>query len=129
MKHQHLVRFVASVAFVVFAQGALAQEAVIRKNIAEGRKIACRVPTDYLIVAGVSNWGAYALGAGVALVRNAKIDPVLFDADKELALLQKLGEAGPLVDGVSGEPVATVDGLTWEQYVAPLVRIGQIVGV
>jgi hypothetical protein len=98
----------------------------IRKNIPEGHKVACRVPTDYLIVAGVSNWGAYALGAGVALVRNARLDAALFEPAKEQALLQQLVEAGPLVDGVTGASATTVDGLTWEQYAEPVQRIGEI---
>src|SRR5262249_10800728 len=43
----------------------------IRRNVPNGGLIACRVPTDHLIVAGVSNWGAYALAAGVRLLRGA----------------------------------------------------------
>src|SRR5262249_26205423 len=39
---------------------------VVRANIPRGALTACRVATDYLIVAGVSNWGAYALASGVA---------------------------------------------------------------
>src|SRR5262249_7000446 len=42
---------------------------VIRGNIPGGGLIACRVPTDYLIVCGVSNWGAYGLAAGGRLLR------------------------------------------------------------
>ena len=42
---------------------------VIARNVPNGGLIACRVPTDHLIVCGVSNWGAYALAAGVALLR------------------------------------------------------------
>src|SRR5262249_41806717 len=38
---------------------------VIRRNIPGGGLVACRVPTDRLIVCGVSNWGAYGLAAGV----------------------------------------------------------------
>ena len=44
---------------------------VIGRNIPNGELIACRVPTDHLIVCGVSNWGAYALAAGVALAARA----------------------------------------------------------
>ena len=98
----------------------------IRRNIPEGGKVACRVATDFLIVAGVSNWGAYALAAGVALVRNRTLDPALFDAEKEKQLLGLLVESGSLVDGVTGEATATVDGLTWEQYAEPLGKIGAI---
>jgi hypothetical protein len=98
----------------------------IRRNIPNGGLIACRVPTDHLIVAGVSNWGAYALAAGVLLLRGQKGDSVLFDADRERQLLRTMVEQGPLVDGVTGQPTPTVDGLTWEQYVEPLAAIGRL---
>src|SRR5687768_15661338 len=41
---------------------------VINKNIPGGGLVACRIATDYLIVCGVSNWGAYGLAAGVILL-------------------------------------------------------------
>ena len=100
---------------------------VIRRNIPGGAVVACRMPTDHLIVAGVSNWGAYALGAGVRMLRGEKGDAALFDAARERELLELMVERGPLVDGVTGSPAATVDGLTWEQYVTPLLGIGKIV--
>jgi hypothetical protein len=52
---------------------------VIARNIPHGEQIACRVPTDHLIVAGVSNWGAYALAAGVAVLRRQPLPASLFD--------------------------------------------------
>jgi hypothetical protein len=30
------------------------------------------------------------------------------------------------VDGVTGRPMTTVDGLTWEQYAEPLAAIGRL---
>ena len=101
---------------------------VIARNIPNGGLIACRVPTDYLIVAGVSNWGAYALAAGVALLRGAKLDPSLFDEERERELLRVMVENGPLVDGVTGKPPVSVDGLPFEEYVKPLRRIKDILG-
>jgi hypothetical protein len=98
----------------------------IRRNVPNGDRIACRVPTDHLIVAGVSNWGAYALAAGVRYLRKVPHDPVLFDAARERELLELMVERGPLVDGPSGKRQATVDGLTFEEYAKPLVRLGQI---
>jgi hypothetical protein len=98
----------------------------IRRNIPNGDRIACRVPTDHLIVAGVSNWGAYALAAGVLLLRHEKGDANLFDPDCERELLRVMVERGPLVDGVLGRPSVTVDGLTWEQYAAPLAAMGRL---
>ncbi len=102
---------------------------VIGRNIPKGELIACRVATDHLIVCGVSNWGAYALAAGVALLRRANLDPGLFDVEKERELLRIMVEQGPLVDGVTAQPTVTVDGLSFEEYVKPLARIRGILRV
>ncbi len=105
--------------------GKIRHETIV-KNIPKGDLIHCRVPTDHLIVAGVSNWGAYALAAGVALLRGTELPAKLFDPDRERAILQKMIEAGPQVDGVTGQQTATVDGLSWDDYIKPLVEIGRI---
>jgi hypothetical protein len=99
---------------------------VIRRNVPAGGLVACRVPTDHLIVAGVSNWGAYGLAAGVALLRGRPLAPELFESESERQLLQVMVEEGPLVDGVSGRRAASVDGLTFEQYAEPLQRLGEL---
>jgi hypothetical protein len=100
----------------------------IAKNIPNGERIHCRVPTDHLIVAGVSNWGAYALAAGVYVLRGVKPPADLFDPDREREILEVMVREGPLVDGVTGKQTATVDGLTWDEYAKPLVRIRDILG-
>ncbi|MBX9580443.1 MAG: DUF4392 domain-containing protein [Gemmataceae bacterium] len=105
--------------------GKVPHETVV-KNIPNGDLIHCRVPTDYLIVAGVSNWGAYALAAGAYVLRGVKPPPDLFDPDRERAILEVMVKAGPLVDGVTGRQSATVDGLTWDEYAEPLTRIRDI---
>jgi D-glutamate cyclase len=98
----------------------------VAKNIPNGALIHCRVPTDHLIVAGVSNWGAYALAAGVYVLRGQTPPPDLFDPDREREILEVMVREGPLVDGVTGKQTATVDGLTWDEYAKPLVRIREI---
>jgi hypothetical protein len=98
----------------------------VGKNIPNGELVACRTATDHLVVAGVSNWGAWALAAGVMLMK-ARVNAALFDPDRELKLLEHLVTRGPLVDGVTGQRTATVDGLSFDEYVKPLVRIGQLV--
>jgi hypothetical protein len=100
--------------------------ATVVKNIPNGDLVHCRVPTDHLIVAGVSNWGAYALAAGVYVLRGVKPPADLFDPDHERAILEVMVREGPLVDGVTGKQTATVDGLTWDEYARPLVRIREI---
>jgi hypothetical protein len=99
----------------------------ICRNIPNGELISCRIPADHLVVAGVSNWGAYALAAGVAVLRGRDLPDELFSPDHEEELLRLMVHTGPLVDGVTGQQTATVDGLTWEQYIQPLVEIGKIV--
>lgn len=105
--------------------GKILHETIV-KNIPNGDLIHCRVPTDHLIVAGVSNWGAYALAAGVFVLKGVTPPPDLFDPDREREILEVMVREGPLVDGVTGKQTATVDGLTWDEYVKPLVRIGEI---
>jgi hypothetical protein len=101
--------------------------ATIARNIPNGDRIACRVPTDHLIVAGVSNWGAYALAAGIYVLRGVTPPPDLFDPDREREILEVMVREGPLVDGVTGKQTATVDGLTWEEYAKPLICIREII--
>ena len=98
---------------------------VVARNIPNGELVACQTATDQLIVCGVSNWGAYALAAGIAHLRGISLDATLFDPERERQLLETMVHAGPLVDGVTGQPTATVDGLTWEQYAEVLVKIGE----
>lgn len=105
--------------------GKIPHETIV-KNIPNGDLIHCRVPTDHLIVAGVSNWGAYALAAGIFVLKGITPPDDLFDPDREREILEVMVKAGPLVDGVTGKQEATVDGLTWEEYVKPLVRIRDI---
>jgi hypothetical protein len=81
------------------------------------------VPTDFLIVCGVSNWGAYGLAAGIRRLKGIKADAELFDIERERKLLQIMVEQGPLVDGVSGQPSVTVDGLSFERYAQLLTRL------
>jgi hypothetical protein len=98
----------------------------VAANIPNGDLVHCRVATDFLVVAGVSNWGAYALAAGVYAIRGVTPPADLFDPDRERALLEVMVKEGPLVDGVSGGRAATVDGLAWEEYVKPLVRMREV---
>lgn len=88
---------------------------VIHENIPGGTLVACRIPTDLLIVCGISNWGAYALAAGVLACRGTTASAV-FDPDREESLLRTMVAAGPLVDGVTGLPTVSVDGLEFAEY-------------
>src|SRR5260221_541862 len=73
---------------------------------------ACVTSCDHLVMAGVSNWGAYGLMAALAALR-ADWQPGIakfLTAERDLAVTQAIvGQAGA-VDGVTALGEATVDG-------------------
>ena len=60
-----------------------------------GGKIACRVPCDWTILAGVSNWGGYALAAAVAYLegRVEILEP--WTGAQQFAWLEAIVRNGP----------------------------------
>ena len=98
---------------------------LVEAHIAHGDRIACVVPADHLIAAGVSHWGAYALAAALSLLRpdwaasmQAALDPA---ADR--AVLEAMVRDGPAVDGVTGRQEATIDALPLDVHHAVLAEI------
>jgi len=94
-----------------------------------GRRIACRIATDWTIIAGTSNWGAFALAAAVALLRNRSDLLSTWTAARHRDLLEQMVVNGPAVDGVTREPTATVDGLPFLTYIQPWETMRSIAGV
>ncbi|MBM1154618.1 DUF4392 domain-containing protein [archaeon] len=99
-------------------------EQLVRRYIPYGN--VCRCPCrqgiaaaegcDYLLIAGVSNLGGYALAAAVAVLGNL---PYVHDAEQEARLVRSAIAAGA-VDGVTGAADELVDGM-------PLTRSMQFV--
>lgn len=79
-------------------------------NVEKGNIIASLFATDYLILAGVSNWGAHALVAAISLIINQDL---LYSDKTEVQVLNSIVEAGA-VDGLTKEQTLTVDGLSLE---------------
>jgi len=99
---------------------------VIRANVPGGGAVACRVATKHLIVAGISNWGAYGLAAGVACLRGKSWSADLADPAIETRLLKLMVEKGPLVDGRLGKPAVSVDGVPLDRYLGILPRLAAL---
>ncbi|MFZ5519233.1 MAG: glutamate cyclase domain-containing protein [Candidatus Zhuqueibacterota bacterium] len=92
---------------------------IISDNIQNGLggKIACRIPTDATIVAGVSNWAGYAIAAGVfARLTGGREFAKFYDASQETKLLEEFCRTKSVVDGVKGIPALSVDGLKWDLH-------------
>jgi hypothetical protein len=92
--------------------GSLPRE-LIAQHVDHGETIACVTPARHLIVAGVSNWGAYALLGALAALRQDWRERLLACLDEKLdhAVLEAAVNNGPAVDGVSRLRAMTVDNL------------------
>jgi hypothetical protein len=85
---------------------------LIARTVPNGEKIACITSCDHLVVAGVSNWGAYGLMAALAVVHKGW-SPVLarfLTAERDLAITKAIVEKAGAVDGVTARNEPTVDG-------------------
>ncbi len=102
---------------------------VIRRNVHGGGKTACRIATDYLLVAGLSNWGVYALVSSVLHLRAKTVPPEFYSPQHEEDILTKMVQGGPQVDGVLAYPNISVDGLSFPEYAEPLERMANLIGI
>lgn len=82
------------------------------KDIIAGRLslVPCDVEVDDLIIATVSNWGAYAMTAYMQMIENVPVLPSYEEVKGYLKEIVKLGS----VDGVTKEQVLSVDGFSLE---------------
>jgi hypothetical protein len=102
---------------------------LIGEFVAHGEKIACATPADHLVVSGVSNWGAYALIAALAVLRSDWRAALIgcLDPARDEAILRAMVGDGPAVDGVTRQRTLTVDSLPMELHHAKLRAIRALV--
>ncbi|MBC7226825.1 MAG: DUF4392 domain-containing protein [Thermoflexales bacterium] len=81
-------------------------------------------PTDYLVTASVSNWGAYGIAACLAVLRACP--DALHDQETERRTLREAADAG-LIDGNTGYVDPGADGLPDSVHVAVVTLLNQIV--
>jgi hypothetical protein len=108
--------------------GSLPRE-LIALHVDHGETIACVTPARHLIVAGVSNWGAYALLGALAALRTDWRERLLACLDEKLdkAVLEATVNNGPAVDGVSRLRTMTVDNLDMTIHHGKLREIHSLV--
>jgi hypothetical protein len=101
---------------------------VFKQNSLTNREavLCCRVKTDFLISCGISNWGGYALLAGVALAKGRldileKVTP-----EQEGTVLDYLVHHGPAIDGITCKQDHSVDGIEFDDYMKVIERIKEI---
>lgn len=88
-------------------------------SVNKGQQICAAISTDYLIVAGVSNWGGHALTAALSILSGTML---LHDLNTEIRLLESMLEAGA-VDGCTKKCTLTVDGLSLEDNIEILEKL------
>jgi len=102
---------------------------LIGADVAHGGAIACATPAEHLIVAGVSNWGAYALIGALAVLRQDWRDSLIdcLNPERDAAILRACVYDGPAVDGVTRQRTLTVDSLPTEVHREKLQAIRAVV--
>lgn len=97
---------------------------IVERDIPNGSTIAAVTGADHLLVAGVANWGAYALLTAIASLDHARREALLthFTADFESAVLTAAVEIGQAIDDSRvdrpGQLQMTIDRLPLEEHVA-----------
>jgi len=96
----------------------------VRARIGRAGAVAARIASivrvDYLVVAGVSNWGAYGIVAHLARLSGL---PLLHSPDEERRMVDACVAAGAC-DGVTRRREATVDGLPLDAHAALVALLG-----
>lgn len=92
-------------------------------------RVPCRISADATVVAGVSNWGAYALAAAIA-VQHDRVELLeRHTADSQQQLLEKIVSEAGAVDGVTRRNEPTVDGLPFLTQIQPWIAIRERLGL
>jgi len=101
---------------------------LIARTVPNGAAIACVTSCDHLVVAGVSNWGAYGLMAALSVLRADWTTTVakFLTAERDLAVTRAVVDKAGAVDGVTARREATVDGFGPEIHGALLDELGRI---
>jgi hypothetical protein len=102
---------------------------LIARHVPLGNTIGCVVPADFLIAAGVSHWGAYAMLAALAMLRSNWSEAMVSGLTTKLdqSVVEALIRDGPAVDGVSLRREATIDALGMSVHHEVMVAIREIV--
>jgi len=77
---------------------------------------------DYPLVAGISNWWGWGIGALISLNLGRNILPSYEDEEK---LLKAMLSAGA-IDGINHEPIMSVDGISFEDNMKFLMGINEL---
>lgn len=96
---------------------------LIVDSVYKGDRICAVTSADYLILAGVSNWGGHGLTAALSLLSKTML---LHNSQTETAMLQAMIDVGA-VDGRNKKRELTIDGLSLKVNLEILEKLRAIV--
>ena len=85
----------------------------VRKSVPHGDEICVSRGCDILLMSGVSNWGALAIAAAIAL-SSKQINTYIELSDRQPEILQRMVDAGSY-DGCTGKCELSIDGMPWDK--------------
>ncbi len=102
---------------------------VIAGSVEHGTSIACTARVDDLVVAGTSNWGCYGAIACLAILvpEHAGALQLLLQPDTDREVVEAATAAGG-IDGVTGHPGESVDGVAIRNYWGLLRSLSDLAG-
>jgi hypothetical protein len=102
----------------------------VEESVSLGAKIACVIPCDHLILAGVSNWGGWAIPAALSLVMPWKTAALTasLTVEQDNFLLREVVENGPSIDGLRGTPSMSVDNIDQAEHNEILTELISLLG-
>lgn len=95
----------------------------VKNSVFRGEQICAAFASDFLIIAGVSNWGGHALAGALSIIDRRML---LHDLKTELHILRSMVEAGA-VDGCTKARTTTVDGLSLQENISIFLAIRRII--
>lgn len=95
---------------------------IVKKNVNMGNVICAQFETDNLVAAGVSNWGAFGICAGLSILNDTAL---MLNEDEYEELMREIVKAGA-VDGCSKKREVSVDGITYEENLAVLNKLREL---
>ncbi len=101
---------------------------LIARSVPNGEQIACVTSCDHLVVAGVSNWGAYGVLAALAVEREDWSGTLrkFLTAERDLAVTRAIVDRAGAVDGVTARREPTVDGFGAEVHGALVESLARV---
>ena len=95
---------------------------IVKRDVKKGNLIFAQLETDNLVVAGVSNWGAFGICSGLSILNETAL---MLNENEYEELMNEIVRSGA-VDGCSKEREVSVDGLSYEENLAVFSRLKEL---